>query len=83
MEKNQNNDIGTLEKLALIAESVQSLFMGKGTIIFELKEDEYKPIISHFREIDRHHKQFSIEISGTEFHFVLDEGTPKVTDAGE
>lgn len=83
MEKNQNNDIGTLEKLALIAESVQSLFMGKGTIIFELKEDEYKPIISHFREIDRHHKQFSIEISGTEFHFVLDEETAKVTDADE
>lgn len=83
MEKNQNNDIGTLEKLALIAESVQSLFMGKGTIIFELKEDEYRPIISHFREIDRHHKQFSIEISGTEFHFVLYEGTPKVTDADE
>ena len=73
MEKNQNNDIGTLEKLALIAESVQSLFMGKGTIIFELKEDEYRPIISHFREIDRHHKQFSIDISGTDFIFILDE----------
>lgn len=73
MEKNQNNDIGTLEKLALIAESVQSLFIGKGTIIFELESEEYKKVISHFREIDRHHKQFSIEISGTEFHFVLDE----------
>lgn len=73
MEKNKNNDFGTLEKLALVAESVQSLFKGKGTIIFELKKDEYTPVISHFREIDRHHKQFSIDISGTEFHFVLDE----------
>ena len=73
MEKNKNNDIGPLEKLALIAESVQSIFKGKGTIIFELKKDEYTPMISHFREIDRHHKQFSIDISGTEFHFVLEE----------
>ena len=73
MEKTKNNDLGTLEKLALVAESVQSLFRGKGTIIFELEKEEYNPVISHFREIDRHHKQFSIEISGTEFHFVLQE----------
>lgn len=81
MEKNQTDNIGILEKLALIAESVQSLYEGKGTVIFELKRDEYKPMISHFREIDRHHKQFSIEISGTEFHFVLDE--PEVTSKDE
>ena len=75
MEKNKNNDIGTLEKLALVAESVQTLFKGKGTIIFELEKEEYQPVISHFREIDRHHKQFSIDISGTEFHFILTEAT--------
>lgn len=80
MEKNTNNDLGTLEKLAIIAESVQTLFEGKGTIIFELKENEYKPVISHFREIDRHHKQFSIDISGTEFHFVLDENKEVTQD---
>ena len=73
MAENKNNDLGTLEKLALIAESVQTLFKGKGTIIFELEKDEYAPVISHFREIDRHHKQFTIEISGTDFVFILDE----------
>jgi len=71
MAKTKNNDIGDLEKLALIAESIQSIFKGKGTIVFELEKDEYKNVISHFREIDRHHKQFSIDISGTEFHFIL------------
>lgn len=71
MAKAKNNDIGDLEKLALIAESVQTIFNGKGTIVFELEKDEYKNVISHFREIDRHHKQFSIDISGTEFHFIL------------
>jgi hypothetical protein len=76
MEENKNTDIGTIEKLALIAESVQTLFSGKGTIIFELPIGEYTSVINHFREVDRHHKQFSIDISGTEFHFVLME-TPK------
>jgi len=71
MEKNKNNDIGEIEKLALIADSVQSMFSGKGTIIFELPKGEYQSVINHFREIDRNHKQFSIDISGTEFHFIL------------
>lgn len=73
MAENKNNTLGEIEKLALIAESVQTLFSGKGTIIFELPKGEYTSIINHFREIDRHHKQFSIDISGTEFHFILDE----------
>ena len=73
MAENQNITLGELEKLALIAESVQSMFSGKGTIIFELPKGEYTSVIQHFREIDRHHKQFSIDISGTEFHFILTE----------
>ena len=73
MEENKNYTFGEIEKLALIAESVQTLFSGKGTIIFELPKGEYSSVINHFREVDRHHKQFSIDISGTEFHFILDE----------
>lgn len=79
MEENKDNTLGTIAKLALIAESVQDLFSGKGTIIFELPKGEYKSVINHFREIDRHHKQFSIDISGTEFHFILME-EPVVTE---
>lgn len=71
MAKAKNTDFGELEKLALIAESVQTIFSGKGTIIFELPKGEYTSVINHFREVDRKHKQFSIDISGTEFHFIL------------
>ena len=71
MAENKDNNPGKLEKLALIAESLQSLFEGKATVVFELEQKEYKEVISHFREIDRHHQQFSIDISGTEFHFLL------------
>jgi hypothetical protein len=73
MDKDKSVDIGELEKLALIAESVQTIFSGKATIVFELPIGEYTSVINHFREVDRHHKQFSIDISGTEFHFVLTE----------
>jgi hypothetical protein len=73
MEENKNTPFGELEKLALIAESVQTIFSGKATIIFELPKGEYTSVINHFREVDRHHKQFSIDISGTDFHFILTE----------
>jgi hypothetical protein len=73
MEENKNIVLGELEKLALIAESCQSIFSGKGTIVFELPIGEYTSVINHFREIDRHHKQFTIDISGTQFHFILTE----------
>jgi hypothetical protein len=73
MAENKSNTFGEIEKLALIAESVQTMFSGKGTIIFELPKGEYKSVLNHFREIDRHHKQFSIDISGTEFHFILND----------
>jgi len=73
MAKAKNYDIGRLESLAKIADSVQENYSGKVTIIIELEEKEYKETISHFREIDRTHKHFSIDISGTEFHFILNE----------
>jgi hypothetical protein len=73
MEENQDSSIRIIEKLALIAESVQTLFSGKGTIIFELPKGEYNSVINHFREVDRQHKQFTMDISGTDFHFILDE----------
>ena len=73
MEENQDNSIRIIEKLALIAESVQTLFSGKGTNIFELPKGEYNSVINHFREVDRQHKQFTMDISGTDFHFILDE----------
>jgi hypothetical protein len=71
MAEDKDTSPRELEKLALIAESVQTMFSGKGTIIFELPKGEYTSVINHFREIDRNHKQFSIDISGTEFHFIL------------
>jgi hypothetical protein len=73
MDEVKANPLGELEKLALIAESCQTIFSGKATIVFELPKGEYNGVINHFREVDRHHKQFIIDISGTDFHFILTE----------
>jgi hypothetical protein len=73
MEKNKNNNLGQIEKLALIVDSLQVLFKGKSTIVLELNKEEYISVLNNFREIDRHHKQFSIDISGTELVFILNE----------
>jgi hypothetical protein len=71
MAEIKNTDSRELEKLALIAESLQTLFSGKSTVVLELPKGEFTSVINHFREIDRHHKQFTIDISGTEFIFIL------------
>ena len=65
--------MGDLEKLALIADSLQVLFRGKSSIVLELNKEEFTKIIKNFREIDRNHNQFTIDISGTEFMFILNE----------
>ena len=73
MAENKANNLGELEKLALIAESLQTMFKGRASVAFELNKEEYIKMINNFREIDRHHKQFTIDISGTNFLFILDE----------
>lgn len=73
MAENKSNDLGDLEKIALIADSLQEMFKGKSSVVFELNKEDYTKMINHFREIDRHHKQFTIDMSGTDFIFILDE----------
>ena len=73
MAENSKNDLGELEKLALIADSLQTMFRGKTSVVLELNKEEYTKIITHFREVDRHHKQFTIDMSGTDFIFILNE----------
>jgi hypothetical protein len=72
MAKAKDRDFGTVEKLALLADSMQKLFKGKSMIVFELKELEYRSVMENFKDIDQSHKKFTIDISGTDFIFILD-----------
>ncbi len=76
MAENQKGDIGNLNRLALIADGLQNLYKGKSTVIFELKSDEYKKSQKMLENInsggfEESHKQFKIEISGTDFIYML------------
>ena len=74
MAESQKSIDGIIEKLAIVSEAVDELFpSGRKAVVFELKEDDFKKVQNNFREIDRGHKKFKIDISGTEFIFLLDE----------
>ena len=74
MAENQKSIDGIIEKLALIADATDSLFPeGRKAVVFELKRIDFKKVQNNFRDIDRLHKQFKIDISGVEFIFLLDE----------
>jgi len=71
MEENYKSVDGIIEKLALISDAVDSLFPeGRSAVVFALNEEDFKKVQDNFREVDRGHKHFKIDISGTEFIFL-------------
>jgi hypothetical protein len=71
MEENNKSIDGIVERLALIVEATETLFPdGKMAVVFALNETDFKRVQENFREVDRGHKQFKIDISGTEFIFL-------------
>jgi hypothetical protein len=62
-----------LTKLAMIADAGQTLINGKMTIIFEVMNPDYSEVINEIEEKPDYNKeQFKIEISGSDFIFILD-----------
>ena len=88
MEENNKSIDGIVEKLALIVEATETLFPdGKMAVVFQLNNEDFKRVQDNFREIDRGHNQFKIDISGTEFIFLqetsLTDETNTVSDNQE
>lgn len=71
MEENQKSIDGRLEKLAMITDALETLFPnGQTAIVVELEKNEFKSVQKNFRDIDRNHKRFKIEISNVEVIFM-------------
>lgn len=67
---------GIIEKLALVADGLQTLFPdGNMAVAMELKYDDYKKVQNNFRDVDRNFTQFKIDMSGVEFMFLLKDGS--------
>ena len=63
------NEFPDEEKL----KSAEVTLTESGTFVFELPKNEFKKVQNNFRDVDRMHKSFKIDISGVEFIFLLDE----------
>jgi hypothetical protein len=73
MAENQKN-VELLNRLALLTEGAQELVKGKVSIVFELKREEFNQYYLQFEDsIDENKTQFKVDISGTDFIFLLDE----------
>jgi hypothetical protein len=76
MGEAQKSVDGIIEKLALVADGLQTLFPnGVMAIAMELEYDDYKKVQKNFRDVDRDFKQFKIDMSGVEFMFLLKDGS--------
>jgi len=62
-----------LGELAEVADKVQTLYKGKATIIFELSTLEFATFKGLLDPNNLNEQQFKIDISGTEFIYLLDE----------
>lgn len=62
-----------LGELAEVADRVQNLYKGKSTIVFELSTLEFATFKGLLDPNNLNEQQFKIDISGTEFIYLLDE----------
>ena len=62
-----------LGELAELADKLQSLYKGKSTIVFELSTLEFATFKGLLDPNNTNEQQFKIDISGTEFIYLLDE----------
>lgn len=74
MEKNPEVIYGLVERMALISDAIDNLFVnGKKVIVIELNKFDFEETKKQFRNVDPTLNQFKIDISGVEFIFILDE----------
>lgn len=74
MEENTEVIYGLIERMALVSDAIDSLFVnGKKVIVIELNKFDFEQTKKQFKTVDPKLNQFKIDISGIEFIFILDE----------
>jgi hypothetical protein len=68
MEENQNN-IGFVEKLALIADACENLIPARANILFQLNENDYSKVCEmvNFKQDDT---ELKVDVGTTSFIFI-------------
>jgi hypothetical protein len=74
MEKNPEIIYGMIERMALISDAIDNLFInGRKVIVIELNKIDFEETKKQFKNVSPDLNQFKIDISGVEFIFILDE----------
>ena len=72
MAENKENS-SLIENLAVVTDAIQNILpKGKIMCVYELNETEFKMVQNNFRLIDAQHERFSIDMSGMEHVFILE-----------
>ena len=79
MAENKKNS-RFLIRMAEIADLCQKTFNGKTSVVFELEEKEFKSAMDQVENINWLSEQFKIEISGTDFIFLLQKSSNDDTE---
>ena len=78
MAENQEGP-SVIESLAMVTDAMQSLFPeGKIICVYELNETDFKKVQTNFRKIDSQNNRFSIDISGLEHVFILENSIQQI-----
>jgi len=74
MEKSPEIIYGVIERMALISDAIDNLFVnGRKVIVIELNKVDFEETKKQFKNVSPDLNQFKIDISGVEFIFILDE----------
>ena len=73
MAETEENNIGLITKIALLADAVEKIFPnGKGAVVFELNEDDFNTAQKELLVPNNNLNQFKVDMSGTEIIFLKD-----------
>jgi hypothetical protein len=74
LAETEENNIGLITKIALLADAVENVFPnGRGAVVFELKENDFETAKRELLVPNPNLEQFKVDMSGTEFIFLRDE----------
>jgi hypothetical protein len=72
MEQN-NQEPRPVEQLAKVADILQNMYKNRGVVVFELDRYDFDQALRSFDNVDLRSDKFKIDISGTEFIYLLRE----------
>lgn len=73
MAEDEKSFDGYLEKLAILCDAMDDLHQCKKAVVFQLKREDFIQVRNKLKTVGDDKNEFKIDISGSEFIYLLDE----------